>query len=161
MPRIEGSSSFRRSLVSSNSRSRYLARTQLARNRKLSNRNLQRRPNPSPHRGGTSTYKASDVASWRRESAIRRAHLDMVPSTKVVERPGMTTCTSAWALRLSWTLPSTKSVGPPFPKPNPVPARHCSKATQPPGAHLIRLRRIQRSHRIHCGIGACQTLLHR
>ena len=161
LPRIEGSSSFRRSLISSYSRSLYLARTRLARNRKTSNRNLHRRPNPPPHRGGTSTYKASDVASCRRESGIRQARLGKVPSMIVVERPGMETCTSAWALRLSWMLPSTKNAGPPFPKPNPVPARHCSKATQPPGAHRIRLRRIQRSHRIHCRIRACQTLLHR
>ena len=90
-----------------------------------------------------------------------RARLGTAPSTKAVERLGMKSYTSAWALRLSWTLPSTASVGPPFPKPHPVPAHHCSKATRPPGAHRIRLRWIRRSHRIHCRIGACQTLLHR
>ena len=73
----------------------------------------------------------------------------------------MTTFTSAWALRLSWTLLSTMSVEPLFPKRNPVPARHSSKATQPPGAHRIRLHKNRRSLRIHCRIDAYQTLLDR
>ena len=157
MLRAEGSSSFRRSPVSRCSRSQCSERTQLARNNNASNRNQHRKSNQSPHTEGTLTYRASVTASRRRESVTRQARLGKAPSTKVVEQLGMKTYTSAWALRLSWTLPSTRSARPPFLKPNPAPAHHFSKSTQPSGAHRIRLHRTRRSHRT----GARQTLLDR
>ena len=157
LPRTEGSSSFRRSPSSSCSRSRYSAPARLARNINAYNRGQHRRSKPSPRSGGTSTSRASVAASRRRENVARKAHQGKEPSTKVEELPGKTTYTSAWALRLSWTLPSTRSVGPPFPKPNLVPALRSCKARQPLGAHRIRLQRTRRSHRTR----ACQTLFDR